>query len=52
MTQSAWYREFNTLKQIVENAGHSVRNDVFYTNGYDRPTKLFNRRNEVWLIKE
>jgi len=29
--------------------GKAHNQDEYYTNGYDSPMQLFNRRNEVWM---
>ena len=51
MTELKWYQEMEALKALVSAKNLLVKKGVFYTNGYDAPTKFFSRRNEVWLVK-
>ncbi|KAM4694972.1 heme-binding protein 2 [Discoglossus pictus] len=38
------------LSELLKRDGKSFDENVYYTAGYDSPFKLFDRRNEVWLI--
>merc|ERR1711915_837780 len=42
---------FDALKAAINNPS-AYRTDYFYGVGYDQPLKLWNRRNEVWLVKK
>lgn len=39
------------LFEELRSAGVDVREDMYYTAGYDSPFRLINRHNEVWLLK-
>jgi len=52
MTQSMWWNERSSLYQLVSDSQEEIEPNEFYVNGYDRPTKFWNRRNEVWLVKK
>uniref|UniRef100_A0A8D0L912 Heme-binding protein 2 n=1 Tax=Sphenodon punctatus TaxID=8508 RepID=A0A8D0L912_SPHPU len=39
------------LAESLKRDGKVFEDNVYYTAGYDSPFKLFNRHNEVWLIK-
>ncbi|MBN3283261.1 HEBP2 protein, partial [Polyodon spathula] len=44
--------ELIKLSQSLQRDGQQFEENVYYTAGYDSPFKLFNRKNEVWLIKK
>ena len=45
-------KEKEKFMSILEADGIKVKNDAFFCAFYNTPFKLFNRRNEIWLIKE
>ena len=47
MNESKWKKELEDLDAMIESKGLKVDKSHYYTNGYDAPFKLFNRRNEV-----
>ncbi|KAG7167952.1 Heme-binding protein 1-like 2 [Homarus americanus] len=50
--ETTWNTETEKLTSIITAAGeHVIPNHVFW-NAYDPPFKFWNRRNEVWLVKE
>ena len=51
MNESKWKKELEDLDQLIEAKGLKVDKSHHYTNGYDAPFKLWNRRNEVWRVK-
>ena len=51
MNHEKWLKEMADLDELIEKQGLKVDKSHFYTNGYDAPFKLFNRKNEVWRIK-
>lgn len=38
------------LTEMLEDAGHPIVTDHFYTAGYDSPFRLLGRHNEVWIL--
>ncbi|XP_028914481.1 heme-binding protein 2 isoform X2 [Ornithorhynchus anatinus] len=44
--------ELLTLANTLRQDGKVFDEKVFYTAGYDSPSKLLNRLNEVWLVKK
>lgn len=51
-SQSDWLNQADELKVILQKAGEQTRSDIMYWNAYNSPFKFWNRRNEVWLVKE
>eukprot|EP00095_Tigriopus_kingsejongensis_P012507 maker-scaffold1590_size34775-snap-gene-0.6 protein:Tk12507 transcript:maker-scaffold1590_size34775-snap-gene-0.6-mRNA-1 annotation:"heme-binding protein 2-like" len=52
MRGNAWENEFEELKAVLEaNNIENFETSYYYVNGYDSPWKFFNRRNEVWIVK-
>ena len=51
MNHEKWLKEMADLDDLIEKQGLKIDKSHFYTNGYDAPFKLFNRKNEVWRIK-
>ena len=47
MNEAKWKKELEELDAMIEAKGLKVDKSHYYTNGYDAPFKLFNRRNEV-----
>nr|XP_054769768.1 heme-binding protein 2-like isoform X2 [Lytechinus pictus] len=45
-------KEKENLMAMLEADGIQVKRDVFYCAIYNTPFKLFNRTNEIWLVKE
>lgn len=44
-------RQGRTLAEVLQKQGISdFETDYFYSVGYDAPTRLINRHNEVWLV--
>ena len=39
------------VKKLILDQGIKIKEDGYYTNGYDSPMKIFGRRNEVWWVK-
>ncbi|XP_069973224.1 heme-binding protein 1-like [Penaeus vannamei] len=46
-----WLEEANRLAELIEANGESVSLSHMYWVGYDAPFKFWNRRNEVWFVK-
>lgn len=46
---SEWLAEVEKLKQDLR--GKNFRNDTMFWNAYNSPIEFWNRRNEVWLVK-
>jgi len=42
-----WSEQRDLMEALVMGKAHNQ--DEYYTNGYDSPMQLFNRRNEVWM---
>ncbi len=51
MNQAKWEKELAEMDKMIEEKGLKVDKSHYYTNGYDAPFKLWNRRNEVWRVK-
>lgn len=51
MNQAKWKKEMEELDKLIEAKELKVDKSHYYTNGYDAPFKLWNRRNEVWRVK-
>ncbi|KAK7082081.1 hypothetical protein SK128_022096 [Halocaridina rubra] len=51
-SESTWKTEAAELTNIVKTAGEKVKPNVMFWNAYDAPFKFWNRRNEVWLVKD
>jgi len=48
----AFYRaELTTFSDLLTQDGHRVQPNNEYRVGYQSPMQLFNRRNELWLVK-
>jgi len=45
-------KEKERFMSILEADGIKVKNDTFFCAFYNTPLKLFNRRNEIWFIKD
>ncbi|XP_786126.3 heme-binding protein 2 [Strongylocentrotus purpuratus] len=45
-------KEKEKFMAILEADGVKVKRDAFYCAFYNTPLKLFNRKNEIWLVKE
>lgn len=50
-SESTWKNEAASLKEVLNEAGEMTRSNIMYWNAYDAPFKFWNRRNEVWLVK-
>jgi len=48
-TELDWSREAAELFRLTEEAGRPARHSPLWTAGYDGPSVIVNRRNEVWL---
>ncbi|ROT75805.1 Heme-binding protein 2 [Penaeus vannamei] len=46
-----WLEEANRLAELIEANGETVSLSHMYWVGYDAPFKFWNRRNEVWFVK-
>ncbi|XP_068210083.1 heme-binding protein 2-like isoform X2 [Palaemon carinicauda] len=51
-TESTWMAEADSLRTLLKLAGENTQSDTMYWNAYNSPVKFWNRRNEVWLLKE
>ncbi len=51
MTKGSWQEEMKKLKEILTDLKLEIAPGIAFMNGYDPPYKLFNRRNELWLMK-
>jgi len=49
MNPEKWEREAESLKQLLTENGSSFSSESHYQVGYDAPSKMWNRRNEVWF---
>eukprot|EP00882_Tetradesmus_deserticola_P006489 GHRQ01006828.1.p1 GENE.GHRQ01006828.1~~GHRQ01006828.1.p1 ORF type:complete len:232 (+),score=99.18 GHRQ01006828.1:32-727(+) len=49
-TGSKYVARAAELTEMLEDAGHPIEADHFYTAGYDSPFRLLNRHNEVWIL--
>lgn len=45
-----WINKARELSEKVENK--NINKDFYFSAGYDSPYKLFNRCNEVWMLKK
>lgn len=47
-------RNYNALVSALkrDGLGDDFRSDVIYSAGYDKPSKIFNRHNEIWLVSK
>jgi len=52
VTDIAWEEEAISLKKLLKEKETDANFGAYYRNGYDAPTRPFNRRNEVWYVKE
>jgi len=43
--------ELATFTELLTQDGHSIQADNEYRVGYQSPMQIFNRRNELWLVK-
>merc|ERR1719347_1471644 len=50
MDSEKWVREAEELKVVLAKKGFSFSNESLYQVGYDAPSKVWNRRNEVWFF--
>ena len=46
------YSEELSEELVKDGLGHTFREDLFFTAGYDSPFKLLNRHNEIWFIRK
>ena len=51
MNESKWKKELEELDKLIEEKNLKTDKSHYYTNGYDAPFKMWNRRNEVWRVK-
>ena len=51
MNEEKWKKELDSLDALIEKQGLKIDKSHYYTNGYDAPFKMWNRRNEVWRVK-
>ena len=51
MNETKWRKEMEELDELIKAKGLKIDESHYYTNGYDAPFKLWNRRNEVWRVK-
>ncbi|XP_072176595.1 heme-binding protein 2-like isoform X2 [Diadema setosum] len=51
-SEETYLEEMKKFIPVLERDGHQLRDDIFYFAGYDSPFKLFNRTNEVWVVKK
>jgi len=51
MNESKWKKELEELDKLIEEKNLKTDKSHYYTNGYDAPYKMWNRRNEVWRVK-
>jgi len=51
MNEEKWRKEMEELDKLIESKGLKIDKSHYYTNGYDAPFKLWNRKNEVWRLK-
>merc|ERR1719470_647546 len=49
MDSEAWETEATELKEVLTGKGLSFSDESYYQVGYDAPSKVWNRRNEVWF---
>lgn len=50
--EESWLDHAKKLTSCVESRGDKVKQDVWFTAGYNSPFQLFGRTNEVWFVKE
>merc|ERR1712126_382185 len=50
MDSEKWAREAEELKVVLAKKGFNFSNESLYQVGYDAPSKVWNRRNEVWFF--
>ena len=51
MNEAKWKKEMEELDKLIEAKNLKIDKSHYYTNGYDAPFKLWNRKNEVWRVK-
>lgn len=49
--QRTWEEEAQKLADSVK-GDETVDNTSYFTVGYDAPFDLFDRRNEIWMVKK
>merc|ERR1712212_107553 len=49
MNPEKWEREANELKEVLKEKGLQFSEKSLYQVGYYAPSKVWNRRNEVWI---
>ena len=52
MDSNSWIVESESMDKLIAQKGLHANTKMFYGNAYDSPMKFYNRRNEVWKIKE
>merc|ERR1712212_3557 len=50
--EAIWVKEETSLRSLITGEGFTVKDHSAYRAGFDSPMKFWNRRNEVWLIKQ
>ncbi|GFU10571.1 heme-binding protein 1, partial [Nephila pilipes] len=48
--QATWDKEAEHLKNSVKD-DETIDNSQFYQVGYEAPFEIFDRRNEIWMVK-
>jgi len=51
MNEEKWRKEMEELDKLIEAKNLKIDKSHYFTNGYDAPFKLWNRKNEVWRVK-
>merc|ERR1711915_179159 len=51
MNEEKWMKEKEDLAKILKEEGVEINQERFFMVGYNEPSQLFNRRNEVWFLK-
>lgn len=52
VNDNSWEQEAITLRKVLREKEPSVELNSYYRNGYDAPMRIFNRRNEIWFVKD
>merc|ERR1711936_1427806 len=50
VTKDKWEQEAGNVERILAENGVGFSDTSYYQVGYDAPSKMWNRRNEVWFV--
>lgn len=50
--EESWVTEAKKLSEDLKEKTSEIRQDFWYTAGYNSPFQLFGRTNEIWFVKK